>query len=330
MSAPLRDVGALEVFIAWCLRGVARVREGGAATVVCTLVGLSGGVSIALVLPPQYDSTGSFIAQGASASAIPGALQSLAASVGIGTAKDFSPQFYADLLTSRPVLLAALARQYPTPDSSTPRSYLEIEGFSNRTGALAREAALQHLQKHVSAHADVRTNIIAVTVTARDPQLSHDLLGALLEGLDSVNISFRREQSRELRQFFEARVNDAQTELTSAEGALRSFLERNRIIQGSPQLVFEQGRLQRVVDLKLAVYTTVVQQYEQAKLQEARNVPVLTVLTSPSIPVRKSGPPRRFIVALATLIGLVSMPAFRAGREAWRQVNERLVQPTHA
>ena len=323
MSAPNREASALEVLVTWCLRGVERVREGGAATVFGALVGVSAGVAIALLLPPRYNSTASFIAQGASASAIPGALQSLAATVGLGTAKDFSPQFYADLLTSRPVLLAALGRGYPTSHSSAPRSYLEIEGFSNDTDAQSREAALQHLQKHVSAHADVRTNIIIVAVTARDPQLSHDLLSALLEGLDSVNIGFRREQSRELRQFFEARVNDAQAELSSAEDALRRFLERNRIIQGSPQLVFEQGRLQRVVDLKLAVYTTVVQQYEQAKMQEARNVPVLTVLAPPSVPVKASGPPRRFIVVLGALIGLAAVPMLRIARDTWRRLSER-------
>src|SRR5205814_3738216 len=300
---------------------------GGVATVICTLVGFAGGVAIALLLTPQYTSSASFIAQGASASAIPGALQSLAASVGIGTAKDFSPQFYADLLTSRPVLTAALDRQYPSPSASGPRSYLQIEGFSSQPDALGREAALTHLQRHVSAHADVRTNIIAVTATARNPQLSHDLLVALLDGLDSVNIGFRREQSRELRQFFEGRVSDVQAELSSAENALRTFLERNRIIQGSPQLVFDQGRLQRVVDLKLAVYTTVVQEYEQAKLQEARNVPVLTVLTPPSVPVKKSGPPRRFIVALATLVGLLAVPTVGAARESWRRLMQRLDQP---
>src|SRR5438034_7369362 len=39
----------------------------------------------------------------------------------------------------------------------------------------------------------------------------------------------------------------------------------------SPLLTFEQMRLTRAVDLKRAVYTTVVQRYEEAKIREALN-----------------------------------------------------------
>jgi uncharacterized protein involved in exopolysaccharide biosynthesis len=66
------------------------------------------------------------------------------------------------------------------------------------------------------------------------------------------------------------------------------------------------------------VYTTVLQQFEEAKAQESRNVPVLTVLTAPTVPMRKSGPARRFIVVVALLLGLGaallidSLPAIRS------------------
>jgi uncharacterized protein involved in exopolysaccharide biosynthesis len=183
---------------------------------------------------------------------------------------------------------------------------VEIEGFHQKGRAQQTDAALRHLRKHVAAQADVRTNIISISVTARYPELSCDLAHALLGALDSMNISFRQEQSRELRQFFESRVADAQSELDTAETALRHFLERNRVTQNSPLLTFEQARLTRVAELKRAVYTTVVQHFEEAKMQEARNVPVLTVLSPPTVPVRKSGPPRRFIAVAGLLVGLLA------------------------
>jgi uncharacterized protein involved in exopolysaccharide biosynthesis len=308
---------AFEVLLAAGLRGIDALRAGGALTVACTVAGMGLGVGIALILPSEYTSSASFIAQGPGPSLLPGALQSIAASVGIGAVKDFSPQFYADLVTSRPVLTSALSRPYDIPTSSTRQNYLQIEGFMGADTDLAHEKGLQHLQRRVSSRADVRTNIIAVSVAARYPRLSHDLLSALIEALDSLNIEFRQEQSRELRQFFDGRVQDARASLDSAEDVLRQFLERNRIIQGSPQLVFDQERLQRAVDLKRTVYTTVVQQREEARLQEARNVPVLTILTPPSLPVKRSGPPRRFIVAVFTLVGLGLMPALTGLRNAW-------------
>jgi uncharacterized protein involved in exopolysaccharide biosynthesis len=255
----------------------------------------------------EFTASASFIAQGSSASTLPSALQGLAASVGLTNTKDYSPQFYADLVTSRPVLAAALNRKYTVPNGNggPSRTYFEIEHFTGADSAVRLDNGLRHLQRRVASRADVRTNIVTLSVTARYPTLSRELAGALLEALDSMNISFRQEQSRELREFFETRVANAQRELDSAEAVLRDFLERNRATQNSPLLQFEQMRLTRTADLKRTVYTTVVEQYEGAKLQEARNVPVLTILMPPTVPTRKSGPPRRFIVVLGVIGGLL-------------------------
>jgi uncharacterized protein involved in exopolysaccharide biosynthesis len=123
--------------------------------------------------------------------------------------------------------------------------------------------------------------------------LCHDVLQRLLQALDSMNVSFRQQQSRDLRIFFETRVQEAQNEMDQAENEHRRFLERNRIIRGSPMLELEDQRLSRQVDIKGAVYQTVIQQYEQSRIQEARNVPILTVLSPPNVPASKSGPSRR-------------------------------------
>lgn len=307
------DLSAPDVLISWLGQGVRRIRATGRRGIVLATIGALAGVAVALSLPLRFTSSASFVAQGASASALPSALLGIAASVGLGSTRDYSPQFYADLLTSDPVLQSALARRYSVTDGdgSTQRTYLEIEGLEDQNPAVALDAAARHLRRRVSSRADVRTNMVYVSVTARYPTLSRDIVQALLDALDSMNIGFRQEQSRELREFFEGRVVNAQAELDSAEGALRRFLERNRVAN-SPLLMFEQSRLTRAADLKRAVYTTVVQQYEEAKMQEARNVPVLTVLTQPAAPVRKSGPPRRFIVLSGVLLGVIAALALDA------------------
>jgi uncharacterized protein involved in exopolysaccharide biosynthesis len=296
------------LLLGWLAAFVWRVRRTGLRGLAYSTIGAAGGVALALILPPQYAASASFIAQGSSASLLPSALQGIAASVGLANTKDYSPQFYADLLTSTPVLTAVLSRGYriATAQTAPEKTYFEIEHVGGADSAQRVDNALRLLRRRVAARADVRTNIITVSVTARYPDLSRDLTQVLLEALDSMNINFRREQSRELRQFFESRVHDAQLALDSAETDLRQFLERNRATQGSPLLTFEQVRLSRTADLKRTVYTTVVQQYEEAKAQEAKNVPVLTVLSPPTMPTRRSGPPRRLIVALGFLVGLLA------------------------
>ncbi len=300
---------AFGLVVDWLAATFASVRQSGWRGLVASFLGAAVGVAVALSLPQEYTAGGAFIARGSSTSLLPSALQGIAATVGLAGARDYSPQFYADLLMSDPVLIAALGRQYEVPGqySSERRTYLEIEHVTGKNAAAQLEAAVRHLRKHASSRADVRTNIVSLSVTTRYPSLSRDLAAALLEALDSMNISFRQQQSRELREFFEGRMADAQRGLDSAETALRMFLERNRVTQGSPLLTFEEMRLTRAADLKRSVYTTVVQQYEEAKIQEARNVPVLTVLTPPAAPTRRSGPPRRLIVVLGIVLGICAL-----------------------
>ena len=297
---------APQVIERWLRSAIGAAIASGRRGLAFLLVGTVAGVGVAFLMPNRYESRAVFIAQKSSSSVIPAGLQGLAASIGLGQDNDYSPRFYADLASSRPILLDVINHLYRVPfrDSTSPTTYMVIEHIEEDAPAQATEAALKDLAKRVTARADVRTNMITLSVQARYPTLARDILDRLLESLDSLNITFRQQQSRGLRQFYETRVRDAQVELDSTEAALQHFLERNRSTQNSPLLTFEQERLQRSVDVKKAVYTTIVQQYEQARLEEARNVPTLTVLAEPYVPTKKSGPPRRLIVGLCALGGL--------------------------
>jgi uncharacterized protein involved in exopolysaccharide biosynthesis len=270
------------------------------------LSGAVVGTTIALLMPNQYTSTAVFIARGSTSLSLPTVLQGAAVSLGLDRSNDYSPTFYADLLTSRPVLLSAVLHQYNLPDAGGRgvRTYLEIEGFSKESSSSAIESGLKHLAQRITTSADPRTNMITLSVRARYPQLSRDLGIQLLAALDSLNLSFRQAQSRDSREFYETRVMQTRGELDSADAAVRTFLQQNRVVT-SPALQFEFQRLQREADLKRNLYGSVVQEYERARLQEARNVPALTILAQPFTPVKKSFPPRRLLVALGVLVGVV-------------------------
>jgi uncharacterized protein involved in exopolysaccharide biosynthesis len=304
LSSASSNASDTDALIDWLSGAAQQVIGTGRQGLTFAVIGAVIGAAVAFALPPQFTSTATFIAQGASTPLVPSALRGLVTSMGLSAGRDFSPQFYVDLLTSDPVLTAALDRSYPDSRSGArvERTYYDIEGFTGHDHALETDKALKQLRKRVIARADARTNIVSVSVDARSPELSRDIATTLLQALDSLNIRFRQEQSRDLREFFEARVRQAQLELDSAETVLRQFLERNRQMQNSPLLQFEQMRLTRAADLKRTVYMTVVEQFEEAKLQESRNVPVLTVLTGPSLPVKKSGPPRRFIIVTFAIL----------------------------
>jgi len=305
-DSPTANESALDALLSWGGQAFAVLLPAKKKVSAWVIATTALGAAVALLTPNEYTSSAIFIARGAGSLNLPATLQGAALTLGLDRTTDYSPKFYADLLTSRPILQSAILHKYQVAPGDGPHlaDYLEIEGFNRQPSDVALDKALRRLSSRVSASADVRTNVITLTVRARSPLLTRDIATQLLATLDSLNLGFRQGQSRESREFYQTRVLQTRSELDSAEGAVRNFLQQNRVIT-SPALQFELQRLQREAERKQSVYTIVVQQYEQARLQEARNVPTLTILSPPFIPLKKSYPPRRLIVFLSALAGLL-------------------------
>src|SRR5712691_700479 len=103
---------ALNAALSWGGRSFAVLLKARKRVLAYVAICAGMGTVIALVVPNQYTSAASFIAQGSSSLNLPAALQGAAATLGLERGNDYSPKFYADLLTSRPILQSAIAHQY--------------------------------------------------------------------------------------------------------------------------------------------------------------------------------------------------------------------------
>ena len=112
----------------------------------------------------------------------------------------------------------------------------------------------------------------------------------------------RQSTAGERRRFIEGRVATSEQQLQHAEDALRTFYERNRQLQTSPQLRFEEQRLTRQVTVQQDLYLNLRREYETARIEEVNNTPVLTIIDQPAIPGRRSRPQRAITVLLVTLV----------------------------
>lgn len=73
-----------------------------------------------------------------------------------------------------------------------------------------------------------------------------------------------------------------------------------------PEISLKYLRLYRDVKVQETVYELLTQQYEQAKIMEAKDTPTVQVLDKASPPERKSIPKRKQITILATFFGIIS------------------------
>jgi uncharacterized protein involved in exopolysaccharide biosynthesis len=146
---------------------------------------------------------------------------------------------------------------------------------------------------------NAQTSIVTVKAELPLPDLAAAVANRLVAYLNDFNTQTRQSQARERRKFTEQRVGASQEDLREAEEALKRFYQANRSWQQSPQLVFEEGRLRRQVELRQELHLTLRREYETARIEEVNDTPVITVIDPAVAPQRKSSPKRMLWALLA-------------------------------
>jgi uncharacterized protein involved in exopolysaccharide biosynthesis len=218
-----------------------------------------------------------------------------------------TPAFYVDLLRSREVLAEAVTHRYPSRDLPANSTEDLIQAFQVRgdTPGIRRERAMDKLSDAMTVIASPRTGVISMSVTLRDPILAQAVAQQLLAEMNVFNMQSRQSQAGAERRFVEQRLNELKDSLRAAEDRLQAFLQRNRDYENSPQLSFQQQRLARDVSMQQDMVTSLAQSFEQARIEEVRDTPVITVIDKPELPVERD---RRGLLKkgiLALLLGSV-------------------------
>jgi len=88
-----------------------------------------------------------------------------------------------------------------------------------------------------------------------------------------------------------------------------------------PRLAVRYADLYRRVKVQEVVFELLTQQYEMARLEEAKDIPVVRVIDPPGIPEKKSFPPRVILSVVLTLLAFAVTSAFLLLRERWANVD---------
>jgi uncharacterized protein involved in exopolysaccharide biosynthesis len=88
-----------------------------------------------------------------------------------------------------------------------------------------------------------------------------------------------------------------------------------------PRLAVPYADLYRRVKVQEAAFELLTQQYELARIEEARDVPAVSVIDAPGIPEKKSFPPRLLLTALLTFLSIVTTAALILFRDYWSRID---------
>lgn len=274
--------------------------------VASTVVVAALALTFALVRAPSFTTSASFRPQGSDSGQ--GQLLALASQFGVnvgGAGDELSPAFYAELLTSRGILLPVASTPYRVDGREV--FLVDLLEIEDETQDLRLKRAIEWLREGaVAVQTGRETGIVTVEVTTEWPELSFAITDQLLEEISRFNLDTRQSQAASERSFIEERVKSAEEELATAEAELQQFLQSNRQFEDSPDLTFQYERLQRAVSLRQQVFTTLVQSFEQARIAEVRDTPVITVLQAPFMPPGPDERRLKLFLALGIVLGAMA------------------------
>ncbi|MDQ1451120.1 MAG: hypothetical protein QOK38_986 [Acidobacteriaceae bacterium] len=135
----------------------------------------------------------------------------------------------------------------------------------------------------------------------------------------------------------QARIGVLQSQLTKISGSSAPLPvgetgsdEQHSTLTGSdlypplrqlPRLAVPYANLYREVRVQETVFELLTQQYELARIQEAKDVPVVSVIDSPGIPEKKSFPPRLLLTLLLTVVSTSIAAALLLAWNRWLHIS---------
>lgn len=121
-----------------------------------------------------------------------------------------------------------------------------------------------------------------------------------------------------------ARVTQLDQEVQRATGSPDDNASRSDApyppLRALPGLGVQWADLYRRVKLQETIYELLTQQYELARIEEAKSIPTVSIVDSPSWPEKKSFPPRLLIMCAGTLLCLLGSFFYAVRRAEWTDV----------
>ena len=255
------------------------------------------------IIKPYYESSVVILPEYGSKSNMLSQLSGLAALAGVRVGEVSATEIYQNLVLSESVIGPVIYSKYLTkeyPDSVNLIQYFEVKKEDPNPEIQKRKRFLAVLipftKGNILTDIDRVTKILTVKVTMPEAQLSADIVNKLVESLDFYIRTKRKSYAGEQRYYLEKRVEQIKDSLSICENKLRDFREQNRMVIQSPNLLLEQERLLRNIQIQQNVYIELTKQLELAKIDEIRDTPILNIKEIAQNPIIKTGPKRVLIV----------------------------------
>jgi uncharacterized protein involved in exopolysaccharide biosynthesis len=239
-------------------------------------------------------------------SSLGGGISDLAAMAGISVGGEGSiAKLYPTILKSESVLKNVIYSKYKTKKYADSIDLIHYWQIKDKSPEREYEVALSELRNALEVAIDIKLNVVSLSIETEDPQLSADILNKVIFMLDKFIRTQRNSNASEQRKWIEVRLSEVKEDLSNAENKLKEFREKNRMVIGSPQLLLEQERYMREVQINATMYVELKKQFELVKIEEIRTTPIISVMDYARPAAKKERPKKGNIILLSFIISII-------------------------
>jgi len=206
-----------------------------------------------------------------------------------------------------------IERRLKNVEDDLERAQLDLSEFSSKTGTIDIK---EQTRAMVDAGARVQAEML----------VEQSSLQSLRQIYGDGNVRVRETQARIASlQGDLTRMTGSGAPLTTTQDETSSAENNGELyppLRQLPRLAVPYADLYRRVRVQETVFELLTQQYELARLEEARDVPAVRVIDVPGIPEKKSFPPRLLLALLLTFLSFSAAAFLVLARERWQHVAE--------
>lgn len=274
---------------------------------------------ILLLTPNKYTSTVCILPSGQTDKL--SSLKSLTGMSNLIKTDENSSELFPEILKSNLIKHSVLSKTYSF-DSDDKQITLTLQDYFGESDRDKLHIALDEIS---SFRTDKKTGVIRLAVETEYPALSQAILSTYVAELESFNLHKRRSQAKESEKYLTKQLVIKKQELTKAENELEQFQLENRnwAVSSHAEIIKVLTSLKREVEIQSQAYLMLTKEYELAKFEAQKDVPIVRLLGPPSLPTQKSGPPRTMMLALVGILTLMITTFAVIVAESLRRLSQR-------
>ena len=250
----------------------------------------------------------------------------------IMTLEDRDPKVAAAMANRMVELLDETTRTLKETRAGRTKEFVQRQLVERQQLLAAAEDSLKHFQQlHNAVNLDEQLSSamdIVTSLSSRAIALETELQ-IMSHYTSATSEEYLRKQTEYREVVGQLRKLKAHNKSTDTD-LVRSFIPT---LQEVPELALQYIRLRREVEIQNTVFTMLTNEYEKARIEEARDTPVVQVLDRAHEPSLRSRPKRKVLTILGGVLGIAWSAAIALFRTAWHEraghavVMRELTQP---